>query len=118
VLYALGSEALEERIEPGDAERDPARARPRRVRLDEERGVLVDLPENLVPGAKVRGSPEEPRVPVDAGVEIRYRDTGVEGVIALISRLNLHRVAWCSRRDRANAAHSSVVGSGASAVLR
>jgi hypothetical protein len=78
VLYALGSEALDERIEPGDAERDPARARPRRVRLDEERGVLVDLLENLVPGAKVRGSPEEPRVPVDAGVEIRYRDTGVE----------------------------------------
>ena len=50
----------------------------RRVRLDEEPGVLGDLPEDLVPGAKVRGSPEEPRVPIDAVVEIGYRDTGVE----------------------------------------
>jgi hypothetical protein len=44
VLDALGSEALEERVEPSDGESDPARARPLRVRLDEERGVLVDVP--------------------------------------------------------------------------
>ena len=66
------------RVEPGDSEGDPARARLRRVRLDEEPGALVDLPENLVPEATVRGSPEEPRVPIDAGVEIGYRDTGEE----------------------------------------
>jgi hypothetical protein len=47
VLDALRSEALEERVEPNDGEGDPARARPRRVRLDEEPGALVDLPENL-----------------------------------------------------------------------
>jgi hypothetical protein len=35
MLDALGSEALKERVEPGDGESDPARARPRRVRLDE-----------------------------------------------------------------------------------
>ena len=35
VLDALGSEALEQRFEPSDGEGDPARARPRRVRLDE-----------------------------------------------------------------------------------
>ena len=32
VLDALGSEALEQRVEPSDLEGDPARARPRRVR--------------------------------------------------------------------------------------
>ena len=36
VLDALGCEALEERLEPGDGERNAARARARRVRLDEE----------------------------------------------------------------------------------
>jgi hypothetical protein len=36
VLDALGSEALKERVEPSDGEGDPARARPRRVRLDKE----------------------------------------------------------------------------------
>ena len=78
MLHALGSEALKERVEPSDLEIDQARARPRRVRLDEERGVLVDLPENLFPDATVWGSPEEPRVPIDADVEIGYRDTGEE----------------------------------------
>ena len=61
VLDALGSEALEERVEPGDGEGDSARARPCGVRLDEEPGALVDLPENLFPDATVRGPPEEPR---------------------------------------------------------
>jgi hypothetical protein len=70
--------ALEERVEPNDGEGDPARARPRRVRLDEEPGTLVDLPENFLPDATVWGSPEEPRVPIDAGVEIGDRDTGEE----------------------------------------
>jgi hypothetical protein len=85
VLDALGSEALEEPVEPGDGEGDAARARPRRVRLDEDPGALVDLPENLFPDATVWGSPEEPRVPIDAGVEIGYRDTGERWVIAPIS---------------------------------
>jgi hypothetical protein len=35
VLDALGSEALEERVESSDGECDPAGARPRRVRFDE-----------------------------------------------------------------------------------
>ena len=78
VLDALGSEMLEERVEPGNGEGDPTRTHPCHVRLDEERGVLVDIPEHLVPDAKVSGSPEEPGVPVDAGVEIGYRDTGVK----------------------------------------
>jgi hypothetical protein len=51
VLDALGCEALEERVEPGDGEGDAARARARRVRLDEKPGALVDLPEPLVPDA-------------------------------------------------------------------
>ena len=74
VLDALGSEALEERVEPGDGEGDPARPRLRRVRLDEKPGVLVDLPENLFPDATVLGSPEEPRVPIDAGVADGFTD--------------------------------------------
>ena len=78
VLDALSSEALEERVEPIDGEGDPARARLCHVRLDEERGVLVDIPEHLVSDSHVWGAPEEPRVPVDAGFEIGYRDTGEE----------------------------------------
>jgi hypothetical protein len=35
-------------------------------------------PEDLFPGAHIRGSPEEPRVPIGAGVEIGYRDAGEE----------------------------------------
>ena len=70
VLDAVGSEVLKQRIQPSDGEGDPPRTRPRRVRLDEERRVLVDLPENLLPDANVWGSPEEPRVPLDAGVEV------------------------------------------------
>ena len=57
---------------------DPARARPHRVRLDEESGVLVDLPERLVSDASVWRSPEEPRIPIDANVEIGYRDAREE----------------------------------------
>jgi hypothetical protein len=76
VLDAPGGEALEERVEPSHGEGDPARARPRRVRLDEERGVRVNLPEDLFPDATVRRSPEEARVPIDARVEIGHRDTG------------------------------------------
>ena len=70
--------AAEERVEPGDGESDAARTRPCRVRLDEEPGVHVDLPEHLVPDAIVWGSAEEPRVPIDARVEIGYRNTGEE----------------------------------------
>ncbi len=44
VLDAMGSEALEQRLEPSDSEGNPARSRLRRVRLDEEPGVLVDPP--------------------------------------------------------------------------
>jgi hypothetical protein len=78
MLDARGSEALEERVEPGDGEGDPACARLRGVRLDEEPRVLVDLPEHLFPNATVWGSPEEPCVPIDAGVEICYRNAGEE----------------------------------------
>jgi hypothetical protein len=76
VLNALGSQALEERVEPGDRERDSARPGPLRIRLDEEGGVLAEVPEHLVPEAQVCGSAEEPRVPIDARVEIGYRHTG------------------------------------------
>src|ERR671937_480038 len=65
VLDALGAEALEELVEPCDGEGDPARARLRRVRLDEELGMLVDLPEHLSADAPIWWSPEEPRVPAD-----------------------------------------------------
>ena len=40
--------------------------------------MLVDFPEDLFPYAKVWGSPEEPRVPIDACVEIGDRDAGEE----------------------------------------
>jgi hypothetical protein len=53
VLDTLGREELEERVEPNDGEGDAPRACPRRVRLDEERGVLVDLSERFVPYAEV-----------------------------------------------------------------
>ena len=78
MLDALGSEALEECVEPSDGEGDPACARLRRVRLDEEPGALVDLPEQLFPDAKIWGSPEEARVPIGAGVEIGNRYAGEE----------------------------------------
>jgi len=76
VPNAGGGEALEQRVEPGDGERDPAGARARRVRLDEQRGVHVDVPEDLVAGAHVRVASEEPRVPIDAGVEVGHGDAG------------------------------------------
>ena len=79
VLDALGGDPLQERVEPSDGDGDPARARVRRVRLDEERCVLVGVPEDLFPGAQVWRSPEEARVPIDAGLQIGYRDTGDEG---------------------------------------
>jgi hypothetical protein len=79
VRDASGSEALEQRVQPGDRDRDPARARPRSVRLDEAPGALVEPPENLFPDATVlRALPEGPRVPVDAGVEIGCRNAGEE----------------------------------------
>jgi hypothetical protein len=79
---ALGCEAVEgasSRVAKGN----PARARPLRVRLDEEPGVLVDLPEDLIADATVWRSPEEACVPIDAGVEIGYWDAGERWVIAL-----------------------------------
>jgi hypothetical protein len=51
---ALSGEALDERV-PSDSEGDPARTRARRVRLDEQPRVIVDLPENLLPDATVWG---------------------------------------------------------------
>ena len=69
-------EMLEEHVEPLNREGDPARAGLRRVRLDEERGVLVNVPQHLIPDAHVRGSAEEPRVPVNADLKIGDRDTG------------------------------------------
>jgi hypothetical protein len=78
VFDASLREALEERIEPCDGQRDPTRARLCRVGLDEECGVFVDIPEDLVSDAHVWGPAEETSVPVDAGVEIRHRDAGDE----------------------------------------
>jgi hypothetical protein len=49
------SEALEESVEPGDGESDPAPPARGSVRLDEEPGALVDLPERVVRAPKVRG---------------------------------------------------------------
>src|SRR5215469_1621305 len=40
---AFGSQALQERIESGNGEGDPARARPRCVRLNKERGMVLDV---------------------------------------------------------------------------
>jgi hypothetical protein len=78
VVDVLSGKALEELVEAGHGEGDPACSRLRGVRLNEERGVLVGLPKNLISGAKVWGSFEEPCVPIDAGVEIGHRDAGVE----------------------------------------
>jgi hypothetical protein len=55
VLDALGSEALEERVEPSDGDRDPAPPARSTFRLDEEPGALGDLPEHLLPDATVGG---------------------------------------------------------------
>jgi hypothetical protein len=60
MLDAVSGEALEELVEAGHREGDPAGSRLRGVRLDEQRGVLVDLSKNLVSGAKVGRSFEEP----------------------------------------------------------
>jgi hypothetical protein len=87
VLDALSSEALEERVEPNDGEGNPASARPRRVRLDEEPGTLVDLPENLLPDASVWGRPKNR---VYQSMLASRSDTGTPAkrwVIALISFL-------------------------------
>jgi hypothetical protein len=46
----------------------------RRVRLDEERGVLVDVPEDLLPRTHVRGPAEESRVPVASAAEAPRSD--------------------------------------------
>lgn len=70
VRDALGSQALQERVETGDGEGDPASARPDSVRLDEEGCVLVDVPEGFFPGARVRRSPKKPRVPIDRGAKL------------------------------------------------
>src|SRR3954471_8536168 len=50
----------------------------RRVRLDEQPRVLVDLPQHLLPGAEVRRPPEESRVPIGADGQIGDRNAGVE----------------------------------------
>jgi hypothetical protein len=42
--------------------------------------VLVDLPEHLFADAIVWWTAEEPRIPIDARVEIGYRNTGEEVV--------------------------------------
>jgi hypothetical protein len=90
VLNPLGREALQECIEPGDSEGDPTRTRQRRVPLDEQPGALVDLPERLVPNATIRRPPEQPCVPIDAGLEIGDRNTGEE----VRDRAHLGPVLW------------------------
>ena len=49
----LEAAALEQRGQAGDPERDPSAAGVRRVRLDEQRRVLVDVPQDLVADAEV-----------------------------------------------------------------
>jgi hypothetical protein len=49
-----GVEALEQRIELADHERDPARADVLGAGLDEQRRVLVDVPQDLVARAHIR----------------------------------------------------------------
>lgn len=56
----FGSQAFHEHVESGNGEGDPARARPGCVRLNEECGVLVDVPEDFFARAQVWWSPEEP----------------------------------------------------------
>ena len=110
VLDALGSEALEERVEPGDGEGDPARARVCRVRFDEEPGALVDLPEDLFPDATVRGSPEER---VYQSTLASRSDTGTPAerwVIELISSASISSdVITVSIRDRCRVRESSAL---------
>lgn len=74
----FGSQALQKSVESGNGEGDPARARPGRVRLNEERGVLVDVPEDLSARAHVRRTPKEPCVPIDRSTQLGYRDTSDE----------------------------------------
>ena len=69
VFDALAGEALQELVESGDRKGDAARARLRCVWLDEDPGVVVDLPEHFFPDATVWGPAEEPRIPIDARVE-------------------------------------------------
>src|SRR5215469_1866812 len=71
----FGGQALQKRVESGNGEGDPARARPRRVRLNEQGGVLVDVPQDLFACAQVRRPPEEPCVPIDRDIQPGYRDT-------------------------------------------
>ena len=78
MLDSVSGKALEQLIEAGHSERDAARASLGRIWLDEEPCVLVDLPKHLVAHTAIRGSTEEPCVPIDAGVEIGYGDTGEE----------------------------------------
>ena len=108
VLDALGSEALEQRVEPSDSEGDPPRARPHGVRLDEQPSALIDLPENLFPDATVWGSPEEPRLPIDAGVEIGYRNSGEEMGDSRSSQDVVYRLAALQPLERDGAARDGV----------
>jgi uncharacterized membrane protein len=98
VLDAGSSEALEERVEPGDGEGDATCARACTVRLDEEPGVLVDLPEHLVPDATVWGSAEEARIPIDARVEIGYGNTGEK--VGDAAQFGRWASVTCRRRPR------------------
>src|ERR687897_1304908 len=67
-----------------------------------------DLPADLVPDATVWGSPEEPRVPIDAGVEIGYRDTGEEvcdrahlRAVILHQSAAVRAIVWATSSSRA-----------------
>jgi hypothetical protein len=86
VLDALGSEALEQRVEPGDGERDPPPARLRRVRLDEEPGML-SISQRI--SSTTRRSGGRPKNRVYQSTLASRSDTGTPAkrwVIALISR--------------------------------
>jgi hypothetical protein len=72
LLDALGSEAFEERVEPSDGQRDPARA----AFGSMKRQACSSISQSISVPTRKSGALEEPRVPIDAGVEIGYRDTG------------------------------------------
>ena len=69
----FGSQALQKRVESGNGEGDPARARPRCVRLNEECGVRVDVPEDLF---AVRRSGGRPKSRVYQSIAAPSSDTG------------------------------------------
>ncbi len=86
---------------------DFAGALPRRVWLDEERGVLVDVPEDLVASAHVRGAPEEPCVPMRCDVELGDRDSCDEASDPACESVDMTAGSHCRKSAVAGALHAA-----------